>query len=97
MSINFEPIAGTKNRVVIEPIPVEEKTASGLYIPDTAKDKPVSGKVISITEHDEDDKEPVLNEGDIVLHAKYAGTEIVSGGKTYLLMKESDILIRFKQ
>jgi len=88
---SIKPIAGTQNRVVIEPAAAEEKTASGIIIPDTAKEKPQQGKVISISEIDEKGNKPSVKVGDNVLYGKYAGTEITVGGHEYLIMRESDI------
>lgn len=89
--LNIKPIAGTKNRVVVEPAAAEEKTAGGIIIPDTAKEKPQKGKVVAISEQDEDGHKPVVKIGDNVLYGKYAGTEIAYDGNDYLIMKESDI------
>ncbi|MGB4775599.1 MAG: co-chaperone GroES [Daejeonella sp.] len=91
MALNFEPIAGTKNRVVIEPAPAETMTASGLYIPETAQEKPQKGTVIAVSTEDEDGKKPVTKAGDSVYYGKYAGTELSIDGKDYLIMKETDI------
>lgn len=91
MSINLKPIAGTQNRVVVEPAAAEEKTASGIIIPDTAKEKPQRGTVISVSEVDEKGNKPAVKVGDTVLYGKYAGTEINVEGKDYLIMRESDI------
>jgi len=91
MSINIKPIAGTANRVVIEAAAAEEKTASGIIIPDTAKEKPQKGTVISISSEDGDGKKPTIKAGDVVLYGKYAGTEFTYEGKEYLIMRESDI------
>lgn len=91
MAIKIKPIAGTQNRVVVEAAPAEEKTASGIIIPDTAKEKPQRGKVISISEIDEKGNKPTVKVGDEVLYGKYAGTEITVEGKEYLIMRESDI------
>jgi chaperonin GroES len=88
---SIKPIAGTQNRVVIEPAAAEEKTASGIIIPDTAKEKPQQGKVISISDVDEKGNKPSVKVGDNVLYGKYAGTEITVGGHEYLIMRESDI------
>ncbi|AMM52297.1 molecular chaperone GroES [Rufibacter sp. DG15C] len=92
MALNIKPIAGTANRVIVEPAPAEEKTASGLYIPDTAKEKPQKGTVVAISEEDGEGKKPSVKTGDQVLYGKYAGTEISLDGSDYLIMKESDIL-----
>ena len=81
---------------MIEPIEQEEVTASGLYIPETAKEKPQQGNVLAVGEgrRDEDGEriEMDVKVGDKVLFAKYAGTEIKIDGKKLLIMKESDIL-----
>ncbi|GIV34619.1 MAG: 10 kDa chaperonin [Chitinophagales bacterium] len=90
--VNIKPVAGTQNRVVIEPAPAEEKTKSGIIIPDTAKEKPQKGKVVSISEVDEKGNKPTVKVGDTVLYGKYAGTEITIDGEDYLIMRESDIL-----
>lgn len=94
MNFNFIPVAGTKNRVIVEPAPAETKTASGLYIPDTAQEKPQRGTIIAVSEKDEDGKEPQLKAGDKILFGKYSGTEINIGDKNYLIMRESDILVK---
>jgi len=87
MALNIKPIA---DRVVVEPAPAEEKTASGIIIPDTAKEKPQRGKVVAVGIGKKD--EPVtVQVGDEVLYGKYAGTEITYEGKDYLIMRESDI------
>jgi chaperonin GroES len=94
MNFNFIPVAGTKNRVIVEPAPAETKTASGLYIPDTAQEKPQRGTIIAVSEKDEDGKTPQLQSGDKILFGKYSGTEINIGDKNYLIMRESDILVK---
>jgi chaperonin GroES len=87
MALNIRPIA---DRVVIQPAPAEEKTASGLYIPDTAKEKPQRGTVVAVGDGKKD--EPItVKVGDEVLYGKYAGTEITYDGAEYLIMRESDI------
>ena len=91
MSVKIKPIAGTQNRVVVEPAAAEEKTKSGIIIPDTAKEKPQRGKIVSISEIDEKGNKPAVKVGDEVLYGKYAGTEITLEGKEYLIMRESDI------
>jgi chaperonin GroES len=91
MSISIKPIAGTANRVIVEAAAAEEKTASGIIIPDTAKEKPQKGTVISVSDEDGDGKKPSVKAGDTVLYGKYAGTEITFEGKEYLIMRESDI------
>ena len=87
MSINFKPLA---DRVLIEPAPAEQKTASGIFIPDTAKEKPLKGTVIAIGDGKKD--EPMtVKVGDTVLFGQYSGTEIKMDGQTFLIMKEADI------
>lgn len=87
MSINIKPLA---DRVIIEPAAAEERTAGGLIIPDTAKEKPQRGKVLAVGTGKPD--EPMtVKVGDQVLYGKYAGTEITVEGKDYLIMREADI------
>ncbi len=87
MSTKFKPLA---DRVLIEPAPAEQKTASGIIIPDSAKEKPLKGKVIAIGNGKTD--EPItVKVGDDVLYGQYSGTEIKLDGKTFLIMRESDI------
>lgn len=79
------------DRVLVEPKEAETKTASGIYIPDTAKEKPQQGAVIAAGPGKKD--EPMeVKVGDNVLYGKYAGTEVTVDGKTYLIVKQSDIL-----
>jgi chaperonin GroES len=86
-TINIKPLA---DRVIVEPAPAEEKTASGLIIPDTAKEKPQKGTVLAVGSGKKD--EPMtVQVGDTVLYGKYAGTEITVDGKDLLIMRESDI------
>ncbi|HZD57980.1 MAG TPA: co-chaperone GroES [Anaerolineales bacterium] len=84
------------NRVVVEPIEEEEITASGIVLPETAKEKPQKGKVLAVGpgERNEDGERMPLDvdEGDTVLFAKYAGTEIKMDGKKLLILRESDLL-----
>lgn len=87
-NVNIKPLA---DRVLVEPAPAEEKTAAGIIIPDTAKEKPQKGTVIAIGSGKKD--EPMtVKPGDKVLYGKYAGTEINVEGSDYLIMRESDIL-----
>lgn len=79
------------DRVLVEPMEAEEKTASGIYIPDTAKEKPQRGTVVALGSGTKD-VEMEVKKGDVVLYGKYAGTEISIDGKDYLMMKQSDIL-----
>jgi chaperonin GroES len=86
-NINIKPLA---DRVLVEPAPAEEKTASGLFIPDTAKEKPQKGTVVAVGSGKKD--EPLtVKVNDTVLYGKYAGTEITVDGKEYLIMREADI------
>ena len=88
MALSIKPLA---DRVVIEPAEAEEKTASGIFIPDTAKEKPQKGKVVAVGPGKKD--EPVtVQVGDSVLYGKYSGTELNIEGNDYLIMRESDIL-----
>ena len=78
------------DRVLVEPAPAEEKTVSGIIIPDTAKEKPQRGSIVAIGTGKKD--EPLtVKVGDTVLYGKYAGTELTIDGKDYLIMRESDI------
>ena len=84
----IKPLA---DRVLVEPKEAETKTASGIFIPDTAKEKPQQGKVIAAGPGKKD--EPMeVKAGDEVLYGKYAGTEVTFEGKKYLIVKQSDIL-----
>ncbi len=93
MSISLKPLG---NRVVIEPIEQEEITAGGIVLPETAKEKPQKGKILSTGpgDRDEDGKRIPMDvkEGDTVLFAKYSGTEIKVDGKKLLILRESDVL-----
>ncbi len=83
------------DRVIVEPAAKEEKTASGIVLPDTAKEKPQEGVIIAVgTGRLEDGKRVPLDvrEGEKVIYSKYAGTEVKYGEKEYLILKESDIL-----
>tara|TARA_B100001540_G_scaffold259185_1_gene237456 strand:+ start:821 stop:1099 length:279 start_codon:yes stop_codon:yes gene_type:complete len=85
--INFKPLA---DRVLVEPSEAEEKTSSGIIIPDTAKEKPQKGKIVAVGNGTKDEKITV-KVGETVLYGKYSGTEINIDGTDYLIMKESDI------
>jgi len=93
MTLKLKPLG---DRVVIEPIERDEVTASGIYVPETAKEKPQEGLVIAAGpgRRDDDGERIAMDvaEGDRVLYAKYAGTEVKLGDKKYLILKESDIL-----
>ncbi len=86
--MNIKPLA---DRVLIQPAPVEEKTMSGIIIPDSAKEKPLKGQVIAVGKGTKDE-EMVLKAGDSVLYGKYAGTELELEGEKYLIMRQSDVL-----
>ena len=88
MNNMIKPLA---DRVVIEPQEAQTKTASGLFIPDTAKEKPQQGTVVAAGPGKND--EPMeVKVGDVVLYGKYAGTEVTFDDKKYLIVKQSDIL-----
>jgi chaperonin GroES len=96
-SLNIETMANNVNitplhdRVIVKPAAAEEKTAGGIIIPDTAKEKPQRGTVVAAGPGKKD--EPVtVKTGDTVLYSKYAGTEVSFEGVDYLIMRESDIL-----
>ena len=86
--MNIQPLA---DRVLVKPASAEEKTASGIIIPDSAKEKPLKGEVLA-TGKGTKDEEMLLKKGDKVLYGKYAGTEIDINGEDYLIMRQSDIL-----
>ena len=86
--MNIKPLA---DRVLILPAPAEEKTIGGIIIPDTAKEKPLQGKVVAVG-HGTKDEEMVLKVNDEVLYGKYSGTEIEFEGTKYLMMRQSDVL-----
>jgi len=97
MSLNVEPGA---DRVVVEAAPAETKTASGIYIPETAQEKPQKGTVVAVGPGKKSEQTGSLipmsyKVGDVVLYGKYAGTEVTYEGKDYLIMKESDIHWKF--
>ena len=88
----IKPLA---DRVLIEPAPAEEKTVSGLYIPDNAKEKPMQGTVVAAGPGKKDENGTAIamdvKVGDKVLYGKYSGTEVTVDGKEYLIVRESDI------
>ena len=86
--MKIKPLA---DRVLVLPAPAEEKTIGGIIIPDSAKEKPLKGKVIAIGNGTKDE-EMVVKPDDTVLYGKYAGTEIELDGEKYVIMKQSDIL-----
>lgn len=93
MAFNLKPLGA---RVVVDPIEESEMTASGIVLPETAKEKPQKGTVVSVGAGDRDDKGNRIamdvKVGDVVLYAKYGGTEIKVEGKKYLILRESDLL-----
>ncbi|HMN59837.1 MAG TPA: co-chaperone GroES [Anaerolinea sp.] len=93
MAFNLKPLG---SRVVVEPIEMEDVTAGGIVLPETAKEKPQKGKVLSVGAGDRDDKGNRIamdvKVGDTVLYAKYGGTEIKIDGKKLLILRESDLL-----
>jgi chaperonin GroES len=93
MALKLKPLA---DRLVVEPTEQEEVTASGIYVPETAKEKPQEGKVIAVgpgRKDDEGKRIPMdVAKGDKVLYAKYGGTEVKLEDKKLLILKESDIL-----
>lgn len=85
--LNIKPLA---DRVLVKPAEAEQKTATGIIIPDTAKEKPMEGEVVAVGQGKKD--EPMtVKKGDRVLYGKYSGTEINIDGEQYLIMRESDI------
>jgi chaperonin GroES len=93
MAINLKPLG---NRVVVEPVEQEEMTSGGIVLPETAKEKPQRGKVLSAGPGDRDEQGKRIamdvKAGDIVLFAKYSGTEFKLDGKKLLILRESDLL-----
>ena len=88
MGVNIKPLS---DRVVVEPLPAETQTASGLFIPDSAQEKQQKGKVAAVG-NGKKDHEMTVKVGDTVLYGKYSGTELRLDGKDYLIMREDDIL-----
>jgi len=88
MSVNIRPLA---DRVLVEPAAAEETTASGIIIPDSAKEKPQKGTVVAVGPGKKDEPTTV-QVGDTVLYGKYSGTELQHDGTDYMIMRESDIL-----
>ncbi|MBO5720786.1 MAG: co-chaperone GroES [Bacteroidales bacterium] len=90
--MEIKPLA---DRVLVKPAPVQEKTISGIIIPDSAKEKPLQGEVVA-TGNGTKDEEMVVKQGDNVLYGKYSGTEVEFDGVKYLIMRQSDILAIIK-
>lgn len=91
--MNFKPL---HDRIAVEPLEHEEKSAGGIIIPDTAKEKPMQGKVVAVGKGTREDNGSItpleLKVGDIVLYGKWSGTEVKIDGKTLMVMKESDVM-----
>ena len=91
--MKFKPL---HDRVVVEPLDQEEKTVGGIIIPDTAKEKPMQGKITAVGPGGRDDDGKLnpldVKKGDKVLYGKWSGTEVELDGKTLLIMRESDIM-----
>jgi len=88
MAVNIKPLA---DRVLVEPQAAETKTASGIIIPETAKEKPQRGQVVAVG-NGKKDHDMTVKVGDMVLYGKFAGTELKHDEKNYLIMREDDIL-----
>ena len=86
--MNIKPLA---DRVLIQPVPAEEVTVSGIIIPDSAKEKPLKGTVLAVGPGTKDETMQV-KEGDVVLYGKYAGTELEVDNETVIIMRQADIL-----
>lgn len=86
--MNIQPLA---DRVLVKPAVAEEKTVSGIIIPDSAKEKPLKGEILAVGKGTKDE-DMILKKGDNVLYGKYAGTELEWEGEKYIIMRQSDIL-----
>ena len=95
MAVKLQPMG---DRLVVKPMQSEEKTKSGIYLPDTAKEKPQEGKVVAVGPGRVTDEgkriTPDVVVGDIVIYSKYGGSEIKIDGEEYIIMRESDILAK---
>ncbi len=94
MSVNIKPL---EDRIVVKPLDAEQTTASGLVIPDTAKEKPQEGEVVAVGpgrfNEDGDERIPMdVSVGDKVIYSKYGGTEVNHGGDEYLILSARDVL-----
>ena len=96
--MNIRPL---DDRIVLEQVEAEEKTAGGIVLPDTAKEKPQKGKILAVGEgkllDDGTRAKPSVKKGDVVLYTKYGGTEIKVDGKELLILRESDILAKVEK
>lgn len=90
-NFSLKPITGSQVRIIVEPAPAETKTASGLIIPESGKEKPQRGVIVAVG-NDLKEEKSMLKKGDEVLYGKYSGTELKWDGKDYLIMRESDVL-----
>jgi len=88
MALKIQPLS---DRVLVEPQEAETKTSSGIYIPDSAKEKPQQGKIVAVGKGKKD-HEMTVKVGDTILYGKYSGSELKFEGKDYLIMREDDIL-----
>lgn len=86
--MQIKPLA---DRVLVKPAPAETKTAGGIIIPDTAKEKPLQGEVLAVGNGTKDE-EMILKPGNTVLYGKYAGNEVELDGVKYMIMRQSDVL-----
>ena len=86
--MQIKPLA---DRVLVKPAPAETKTAGGIIIPDTAKEKPLQGEVLAVGNGTKDE-EMILKPGDTALYGKYAGNEVELDGVKYMIMRQSDVL-----
>ena len=84
------------DRILVEPLDAEEKTAGGIIIPDTAKEKPMEGKIVAVGKGSKNDEGKIaaldVKKGDRILYGKWSGTEVKVDGDEYLIMKESDVM-----
>ncbi|MDR2963113.1 MAG: co-chaperone GroES [Bacteroidales bacterium] len=87
--VTGKPLAG---KVLVKPQEVEQKTASGIFIPDSAKEKPLTGEVVAVGKAKKDEEMEVAV-GNTVLYGKYAGTELTIDGESYLLLSQNDVLL----
>lgn len=87
--VTGKPLAG---KVLVKPQEAEQKTASGIFIPDSAKEKPLTGKVVAVGKAKKDEEMEVAV-GNTVLYGKYAGTELNIDGENYLLLSQNDVLL----
>ncbi|GAA4921726.1 co-chaperone GroES [Nesterenkonia massiliensis] len=98
MSVSIKPL---EDRIVVRPLEAEQTTASGLVIPDTAKEKPQEGKVVAVGPgrvSDKGERLPVdVAEGDVVIYSKFGGTEVKVGGEEYLVLNARDVLAKVEK